>query len=142
MKLSRNFELKEFTESPTAKALGIENVPNNEHVENLKLLCEQILQPARDWFDEQIKINSGYRTIELNKAINGAKKSQHLEGKAADITCSDNKLLFEFMRGLDFDQLIWEFGNDEQPKWIHVSYNGAKNRKQVLKINANGAWPF
>jgi len=139
MKLTEHFALEELISSHIAKAHNIDNYPNAEQIANLKALCENVLQPARDAIGA-IKVNSGYRSYALNLKIKGAKNSQHKEGKAADIVCSDNAKLFNWIRNnCSTDQLIWEFGNDKQPGWVHVSYNGDKNRNEVLVINKNGA---
>lgn len=141
MKLSKNFWLSEFLTSQTATRKGIENTPDESQGNSLKLLCENILQPLRDWYKHPIRINSGFRSTELNKAIGGSKTSQHCKGQAADIdTVLHNAELFNYIRlHLDFDQLIWEFGDDNAPAWVHVSYKGTKNRNEVLKaVKENG----
>jgi len=133
MKLSPNFSLKELTFSPVAELYDIANEPNQAQITNLKNLCLYVLQPARDEFGQQITVNSGYRCRELNTRIDGAVRSQHLEGKAADITCSDNNKLFNILlKNGNFDQLIAEGIKNGKPKWIHVSFNGQNNRNQVL----------
>lgn len=134
MKLTENFYLSEFTHSDVASYLKIDNQPEDWQLVNIKNLCVHVLQPARDWFKNEIEITSGLRSEALNKAIGGAKTSQHMKGEAADIRCSDNKTLFNFIKNkLNYDQLIYEFGNDSQPRWIHVSYKGIGNRKEVLR---------
>lgn len=142
MKLSNNFSLAELTNSSTAKRLGIDNKPSEQVVKNLKLLAENILQPIREHFDAPIHISSGYRSIALNKKIGGASNSQHITGQAVDIdndnTDITNAEIFNFIKdNLKFDELIWEFGNDEQPNWVHVSYSN-KPRKKILKAVKNG----
>jgi len=135
MKLSENFTLAELTKSSTAKRLGIDNTPNPEQLENLVELCHKVLQPLRDAIGP-IRISSGLRVPELNKAIGGSTTSQHcaINGAAADIDIDDNKEVFEYIKNnLQFDQLIWEFGNEKQPDWVHVSYHYGHNRGQVLK---------
>lgn len=142
MNLTKNLTLEELTNSASAKRLGISNKPTEEHIKNLKLLAENIFQPIRDHFDKPIKISSGYRSQELNKAIAGSSKtSQHNKGEAIDIDQDPlnngvtNKDVFDFIKNnLNFDQLIWEFGTDKNPDWVHVSYSSSgKQRKQVLK---------
>jgi hypothetical protein len=144
MKLTPHFTLAEFTRSESAKRHGVSNEPTAEHKENLIVLCEKILEPIRLKFGP-INISSGYRSKILNHYIGGSLSSQHCEGKAADIDMDgmgsvSNKEIFEFIQvNLDFDQMIWEFGTKENPDWVHVSYNGAKNRKQVLRaLKVNG----
>lgn len=136
MKLSNNFWLSEFTKSQTATRLEINNEPEEWQVINLKNLCTHILQPLRDEYGKSIRINSGYRSVPLNTAIGGSATSQHCKGMAADIdTVHDNTFLFHYIKNkLDFDQLIWEFGDDNCPAWVHVSLDlPSKNRKQVLQ---------
>lgn len=139
MRLSPNFTLAEFTRSESAKRHGVSNNPTPEHLANIKLLCQKVLEPIRAKFGP-INISSGYRSKVLNHYIGGSLKSQHCEGKAADIdqdgmTGVTNKEIFEYIKNeLEFDQLINEFNY----AWIHVSYNEGKNRKQVLdalKVN-------
>ena len=92
---------------------------------------KKVLDPAREEFGQPIKVTSGFRSEELNKKIGGAKNSQHMFGEAADIQCSDNKKLFRILADMEFDQLIYEFGTDDQPAWVHVSYSRKKNRNQL-----------
>ena len=135
MKLTANFSLAELTKSHTATKKGIKNEPNDTQLSFLVELCENVLQPLRDAIGP-INISSGLRVPELNKAIGGSATSQHcaLRGAAADISNPDNKLVFNYIKeNIDFDQLIWEFGNDDQPDWVHVSYHKGHNRKQILK---------
>ena len=134
MKLSKNFDLKEFTESATAVKEGIQNVPDTEQIANLQRLVENVLQPARDAIYTPIVVTSGFRSAALNKAIGGASSSQHLKGEAADIICVDNVKLFNYIRSqLEFDQLIWEHGSESYPDWVHVSLKAQGNRKEVLR---------
>lgn len=128
MKISRNFTLNEFTNSPTAKARGIENVPGNEQLTNIKNLVIRLLQPLRDIYGEPLRINSGFRSPELNEAVGGVPTSQHMKGQAADVRVGDpRKLLTELLKSrLPFDQAIL------YPNFLHLSYNSANNRRQVL----------
>ena len=139
MKLTKNFSLQEFEKSEVASHLKIELKASPEQIKCLIDLCENVLQPARDFIGE-ISINSGIRNKALNKAIGGAKASQHLKGQAADIRCDEIVKLFHFIKdNLEFDQLIWEMGNEKKPNWIHVSYHKNNNRKQVLRaLKDNG----
>jgi hypothetical protein len=144
MKLSENLELSEVIRSESAKRLGVNNTPTAEHIENLKALAENIFQPIRDHFGVPIRISSGYRSAALNKKIGGAKKSDHLVGKAIDIdqdnTSITNAQVFDFIKNnLKFSQLIWEFGTDKNPDWVHVSYDSKNLKCQILKaIKQNG----
>ena len=125
--MTKNFTLKELCVTKT----GIHNEPNAEQKEALRLLAVNILQPARDALGP-IKVTSGFRNAKVNAAVGGSRSSQHTKGEAADLQCDDNAALFNFIKTLEFDQLIWEFGDKEQPDWVHVSYAN-KNRKEVLK---------
>ena len=140
MKLSKNLSLKEMTKSRTALRRGIDNSPTQEHIENMMELAANIFQPVREYFGVPIYISSGYRSEALNKAIGGSKTSQHSKGQAMDIdrdghSQPDNVDIFNFIRNyLNFDQLIWEFGDTTNPDWVHVSYNtNGSQRNQILR---------
>jgi len=143
MNLSRNLTLKEVIKSNTATRRGIDNTPTNEHLSNLKDIAINVFQPLREHFNTPIGISSGYRSEKLNKAIGGSKTSQHSKGQALDLDADiygglTNKQIFDFILWeLTFDQLIWEFGTDEEPNWVHVSYNRNGNRGQVLEAYKN-----
>jgi len=141
-RISKHISYKEAVGSNYAKQKGISNKPNEEQVENMKLLAEKVFEPLREWVDAPIKVNSMFRSKELNSAIKGSLKSSHLNGEAMDITSMGGKSnleMFHYIRTeLDFDQLIWEFG--AEPKWLHVSYNKDKNRKQVLVTKKRGVY--
>jgi hypothetical protein len=138
-KLTENFTLQELTHSITAKNRGIDNTPNAVVIFKMRALAKNVLQPARDFLGAPITVSSGYRSPKLNKAIGGAKYSQHRLGEAADIVCENNKLVFDYIYdNLEFDQLIWEFGDDLQPDWIHVSFTNDGNRGEVLRALKKG----
>ena len=131
MNLSAHVTLAEFENSPTATTHGINNKMSESQIASAKLLCENVFEPLRLYLNTPIKINSGYRSGQLNKKIGGSTTSQHCKGEALDLHIGAKG--FNFIKDkLDFDQLIWEFGNDENPQWVHVSFS-SKNRKQVLK---------
>ena len=138
MQLSKNLALAEVTRSETAKRNGISNMPTPEHIENFKKLAENVFQPIREHFGVPIHISSGYRSKALNTAVKGSLSSQHCTGEAIDIdmdgTAITNAQIFHFIKdNLNFDQMIWEFGNDSNPDWVHVSYESTgKQRKQIL----------
>jgi len=149
MQLSKNLALSEVTRSETAKRRGISNMPTPEHIENFKKLAENVFQPIRDHFGVPIRISSGYRSKELNAAIGGSSSSQHCKGEAIDIdmdgTTVTNKQIFDFVKAnVNFDQMIWEFGTDANPDWVHVSYNSdGAQRKQILKaVKAGGTTKY
>ena len=137
MIVTKNLTLEELIHSDTAKAKGIDNSPTNEHLRNLIEIANNIFQPLRDGIGKPIRISSGYRSEKLNKAVGGSKTSQHNKGQALDLVATTgftNKDIFDYIKNnLEFDQMIWEFGTDKQPDWVHVSYNKGKNRKQILK---------
>tara|TARA_B110000285_G_scaffold142097_1_gene158884 strand:- start:362 stop:808 length:447 start_codon:yes stop_codon:yes gene_type:complete len=139
MKLSRNFSLGELTKSQTALRMDIDNNPTPEDLYNLHLLCDNILQPVREHFGRAVTISSGYRSEDLCVAIGSSRKSQHAKGQAADfeIFGVDNKEVAEWIRDvLDFDQLILEFYNEDDPSsgWVHCSY-AEDNRGSVLRYD-------
>lgn len=145
MRLSKNFTLSEMTKSQTAERKGIHNYPSLTEIDNLIKLSEKVLQPVRDHFKKPVTINSGFRCLELNRALGSKDSSQHTKGMAADIEIAGvpNKELAEWIRdNLEFDQLILEFyypeKNDPNSGWVHVSFNSENNRKQCLTINRHG----
>ena len=145
-KLSANFSMKEFVHSDTAKRKGIDNNPGLEHAEAALELFKHIVQPIRDHFGISIFLSSGYRSAALNKAIGGSQTSQHSKGEAVDIDMDnrkgpENEDVFHYIReNLPFDQLIWEFGTDSRPDWVHVSYKkGGPQRGQILAAKRNSA---
>ena len=135
MKLSKNFSLNEITRSSTAIRKGINNNPNEEHLYNIKILINEIVQPMRDDIGP-IRISSGYRSPQLNRAIGGSNKSQHCKGQALDLQYwekgkMNNEVIYDWILSneVEFDQIINEFNF----AWIHISYNEGKNRQQVLE---------
>ena len=151
MQLSKHLSLAEVVRSETAKRRGISNMPTDAHIANFKLLAEKVFEPIRTHFGKPIHISSGYRSEALNKAIGGSLTSQHCSGEAIDIDMDGssngvtNKMVFDYIKdNLNFDQLIWEFGTDSAPDWVHVSYESTgKQRKQILKaIKKGGATSY
>ena len=141
-KISKYISFAEATKSETAKRLDIKNTPTEEHLENMMLVAEKVFEPLREYAGHPIGVNSFYRSPELNKAIRGSSRSSHMIGAAIDLNSlgdKSNKELFDFiMENLTFDQLIWEFGSDKNPAWIHISYIGEEdNRNEVLKAKRN-----
>lgn len=137
--ISKHISDKEGVYSRTALRLDIDNTPTEEHLNNMRLLAENIFEPLRTYVGGPIKINSFYRSPELNKAIGGSTKSQHCNGQAIDIDDTfgrmSNAEMYEFIKEhLDFDQIIWEFGDNNNPNWVHVSYvSPQENRNRCLK---------
>jgi zinc D-Ala-D-Ala carboxypeptidase len=146
MQISEHLSLAEITRSETAKRKGVSNMPTTAHIENFKLLAENVFEPIRNYFGKPIHISSGYRSKELNKAVGGSSTSQHSSGEAIDIDMDGsahgitNKMVFDYIKdNLEFDQLIWEFGTSTNPDWVHVSYESTgRQRKQILKAVKKG----
>lgn len=145
MVISEHLTLAELIRSESAKRNGITNMPPPEHIANLKLLAENIFEPIRANFRCPILISSGYRSKELNAKIGGATTSQHSFGQAIDIDMDgtnygvDNQEIFYFIKDkLPFDQLIWEFGNDKNPDWVHCSYSDRHRREVLIGYKQNG----
>ena len=137
MNLSANFSLKELTKSDTATRLGIDNTPDEEALDNLKTLCDKVLQPVREHFGKSVTVNSAYRSPESNAAVGGSKTSDHCKGMAADIEIAgiaNADLAQWIMDNLDYTQLILEFYTQGIPDsgWVHVSYDPKNLKKQEL----------
>ena len=143
--ISKHISYKEGVYSNTAIRLGINNTPNDEQLTNMEIVASEVFEPLRGWVGGPIKINSFFRCPELNTAIGGSSKSQHCKGQAIDIDdtfgrCTNAEMYHWIKEHLDFDQLIWEFGDDDNPNWVHVSYvSSEENRKRCLRAyNYNG----
>ena len=139
MKISDHITYAEAIHSNTAKRRGIDNTPNEVQVLSMKLLADKIFEPLREWVGGPIKVNSFFRSTALNEAIGGAASSQHCKGQAIDIDDvygrKTNADMYHWIQmNLDYDQMIWEFGTDVQPNWIHISYvSKEENRNKCLK---------
>ena len=137
--ISKHISDKEGTYSITAIRRGIDNTPDEKELQNMQLLADRVFEPLRVWAGEPIKVNSFFRSTKLNKAIGGSSKSRHCHGQAIDIDDSyghvTNAEMYEYIKEhLDFDQLIWEFGDDDNPNWVHVSYvSESENRNRCLR---------
>ena len=143
-KISAHVSYKEGVRSRTADRRGLDNTPNESQLKCMKEIAEAVFEPLREWVGGPIKINSFFRGEPVNTAIGGSKYSQHMKGQAMDIDDTfghkTNAEMYHYIKdNLDFDQLIWEFGDDENPNWIHVSYvTHRENRKKLTiakKIN-------
>lgn len=136
-KISKHISYKEATRSNTAIRKGINNTPDGDQLIAMKLVAEKVFEPMREHFGKPIRINSFLRVSALNVAVGGSKSSQHCKGEAIDMDGLNgltNKEIFDYIKNnLDFDQLIWEYGTDKEPDWVHVSYSANGNRKQILK---------
>ena len=137
--ISKNISYKEATHSTTAKRLGVDNTPNAEQMSNMRYVAENVFQPIREHFGVPIYISSFFRSEALNKAIRGSLSSTHIKGEAMDLDADvfgriNNAQIFNYIKDhLEFDQLIWEFGTDDNPAWVHVSLSKRNNRNQILK---------
>ena len=138
-RISEHISLKEGIKSHTATRLGIDNTPREIDLINMKTIAEQVFEPLRKWVGGPIAINSFYRSPQLNSAIGGSTTSQHCIGCALDLDDNygykTNAEMYEYIKNnLDFDQIIWEFGTDKNPNWVHVSYvSEDANRRRCLK---------
>ena len=139
MKISKHLTLKEVIKSNTATRHGIDNTPTDDHLTNLKTVAENVFEPLREWHGKAIGISSGYRSQALNKAIKGSSSAQHCKGQALDIDADmfDNGLtnaqIFNYIKdNLELDQLIWEFGTDDEPNWVHVSFVTHRTNRKIL----------
>ena len=137
MKLTANFSLAEMTKSETALRHDLENEPNEEQLANLVALCENVLQPMRDYFGKGVKVNSGFRHPDVNAKVGGSKTSDHCKGMAADVEIpgvANADLAQWTVDNCDFRQVILEFYTPGIPDsgWVHVSFNPDDNKKQVL----------
>jgi len=139
MSISKHISYKEGVYSRTAQRLDINNEPDSEQMKNMCLVAEEVFEPVRMWVGGPIKINSFFRSPKLNKAIGGSTKSQHCHGQAIDLDDTfgraTNAEMYEFIKKhLDFDQMIWEFGDEDNPDWVHVSYvSEDENRNRCLQ---------
>ena len=137
IQLSKHFSLSELCITDS----HLPNIPNEKQITSIKTLTTNLLQPTRDLLGSPVHINSGFRSLAVNREKGGSIKplSQHCKGEAADLEAFDNAALFELIRQhFDFDQLIWEGGDDHQPAWVHASYKANGNRKEVLRMKMVG----
>lgn len=143
--ISKHLSLEEVTRSNTAKSRGIDNTPNDEQLANLKIVAEKIFEPLRRHLNIPIGISSGFRSKELNEALRGSKTSDHMKGFALDIDAdihggvTNYEIFMYIYNRLEFSQLIWEKGDDNEPNWIHVSFNPDNLKNEVLKYK-NGKY--
>jgi zinc D-Ala-D-Ala carboxypeptidase len=133
--ISDHITYDESVHSNKAEAMHLNNVPGSVEIAKMKLLACRVFEPLREYMNEPINVDSFYRCIPVNRAVGGVDSSQHVKGEAIDICCTGkNMIMFNWIKeNLDFDQLIREFGTDQEPDWIHVSFKEFGNRKQVYK---------
>jgi len=144
-RISKHVSYTEGVKSNTATRLNIDNTPSAYELSNMGILADNLFEPLRKWVGGPIKINSFYRSENLNKAIGGSSKSQHCQGRAIDLDDTfghkTNAEMFEHIKNnLSYDQIIWEFGDDANPDWVHVSYvSDSENRGRSLRaVKENG----
>jgi len=144
-RISKYVSYLEATKSNTALKNGIDNTPNEKQLSNMKKVAVNVFDEVREHFGVPIGVSSFFRSLKLNKKIGGASKSDHMDGEAIDIDADmyggvTNRQIFDYIKdNLEFDKLIWEFGSDEEPSWVHVSYVEGNNRKMVMRsIRKNG----
>jgi hypothetical protein len=136
--ISEHITYKEATRSGTAVRMGIENIPDETELRRMKLVANKCFEPIRNHYGRPLTVTSFFRSNALNKEKKGSSTSQHCKGEAIDFDAnSDNKMIFNWMlKNLEFDQLIWEYGDDNEPAWIHVSYTEQKpNRQEALRVS-------
>ena len=139
MKISDHITLKEATKSNTAIRRGIDNTPNDYQLSNMENIAKNLFEPLRKWVGGPIRINSFFRSEELNSAIGGSSRSQHCQGRSIDLDDTfghkTNAEMFQYIKdNLSFDQMIWEFGDNENPDWVHVSFvSFDENRGRIMK---------
>ncbi len=139
MRISKHISYKEAVKSRTATINGIDNHPDQEQLERMKNVAEKVFEPLREHFGVPIVINSFFRSEELNRRIGGATRSSHMTGEAIDIDDTmggvTNSEMFHWIKdNLVFEKMIWEYGNDESPNWIHVSLSmDGENKNQLLR---------
>lgn len=139
-KISNNITFKEAVFSNTAIKNNIPNIPGDEEMRAMEIVADKIFQPVRDHFGVSIYISSFFRSKELNKRIGGSSTSDHMRGQAIDMDADvygviTNAQIFNFIKeNLEFNQLIWEYGTDENPNWVHASYVEGSNKNEVLKV--------
>lgn len=142
MKISNHITLAEATKSQTAIRKGIDNTPPKEVIQNMIAVAEKCFEPLREWHGKPIGISSFYRSPALNRAVKGSPRSQHCKGQAIDIDADifdnglTNRQIYNWLvNNVDYDQIIWEYGTDDNPAWVHISYvSKEKNRRQQLRI--------
>lgn len=137
--ISKHITLQEATHSDTAVRNAINNTPDAATIEKMKLVAEKCFEPLRAWYGKPIRINSFYRSQSLNVKVGGSATSQHCKGEAIDISAGsrpENKKLHDWLIANlpEWDQILYEYGDESGPDWVHVSYKAKGNRKQKLRV--------
>jgi zinc D-Ala-D-Ala carboxypeptidase len=145
-KISKYITYQEATFSATAVRRGIANVPDDQQLRNMRTVATEVFDKVRAAFGSPIRVTSFFRSAAVNRAIGGSRNSQHTLGEAIDmqgVKVKNSQIFWYIRKNLEFDQLIWEFGNDQEPDWVHVSFRKGKNRRQVLQaVLENGKQKF
>ena len=137
--ISKHVSYHEGTYSRTGERRDLDNTPNENQLKCMKEVAENLFEPLREWVGGPIKINSFFRGEPVNTAIGGSRKSQHMKGQAIDIDDTfghkKNAEMYHYIKdNLDFDQMIWEFGDDENPNWLHISWVSHRPNRKKLTI--------
>tara|TARA_R100000781_G_scaffold104664_1_gene68414 strand:- start:120 stop:584 length:465 start_codon:yes stop_codon:yes gene_type:complete len=137
--ISEHISYKEATHSATALRRDLDNTPNNDQLKSMEEVAENLFEPLREWVGGPIKVNSFFRGEPVNTAIGGSKRSQHMKGQAIDIDDTfgykTNAEMYHYIKdNLDFDQMIWEFGDDKNPNWLHISWVSHRPNRKKLTI--------
>ena len=137
--ISKHISYKEATHSNTALRRNLDNTPNDEQLKRMEEVAENLFEPLREWVGGPIKVNSFFRGKAVNTAIGGSRTSQHMKGQAIDIDDTfghkTNAEMYYYIKdNLDFDQMIWEFGDDKNPNWIHISWVSHRPNRKKLTI--------
>ena len=137
--ISKHISYKEATHSATALRRGLDNTPNDEQLKCMEEVAENLFEPLREWVGGPIKVNSFFRGEPVNTAIGGSTRSQYMKGQAIDIDDTfghkTNAEMYHYIKdNLDFDQLIWEFGDDKNPNWVHMSWVSHRPNRKKLTI--------
>tara|TARA_Y100001938_G_scaffold93060_1_gene127550 strand:- start:897 stop:1358 length:462 start_codon:yes stop_codon:yes gene_type:complete len=138
-KISKHISWHEATYSRTGERKNLDNTPNEEQLKCMREVAENLFEPLREWVGGPIKINSFFRGEPVNTAIGGSKRSQHMKGQAIDIDDTfkykTNAEMYRYIKdNLDFDQMIWEFGDDKNPNWLHISWVSHRPNRKKLTI--------
>jgi len=138
-KISKHISWHEGTYSRTGERRDLDNTPNEDQLKCMKEVAENLFEPLRKWVGGPIKINSFFRGEPVNTAIGGSRKSQHMKGQAIDIDDTfghktNAEMYYYIKNNLDFDQMIWEFGTDKNPNWLHISWVSHRPNRKKLTI--------
>ncbi len=137
--ISKHISWHEGTYSRTGERRDLDNTPNEEQLKCMKEVAVNLFEPLREWVGGPIKINSFFRGEPVNTAIGGSTRSQHMKGQAIDIDDTfghkTNAEMYHYIKdNLDFDQMIWEFGTDKNPNWLHISWVSHRPNRKKLTI--------